>query len=242
MKILVMSDIHGNEQALNAVITKTEANYRIDACFLLGDIIDYGMHSNEVIEMIKKLPYPVFCNIRGNHEDAVVTDSYEHFSSERGEQSAKYTRSVLSEEAWQYIRHEMTSSGVYVFECAQRRCLAVHGSLADQYWKSINIEKDFLDYVDYDYVFSGHSHLPHFVEKYYPVEDARKRNKKKIIFINPGSVGQPRNHNPMAQFVVFDMETEAIFFDKAAYDISKEQSAYVGQVDEFYKERLEVGV
>lgn len=237
-----MSDIHGNEQALNAVIEKAMTDYRIAACFLLGDIIDYGVHSNEVIEKIRMLPYPVLCNIRGNHEESVITGSYESFSSERGKQSAKYTHNMLNEKSWLYIQNEMSVSGMLEFECAQKKCLAVHGSLEDQYWKSINIEKDFMDYSQYDYVFSGHSHLPHFVEKYYPVEDVRRRNKKKVIFINPGSVGQPRNHNPMAQFVVLDIQTEAVVFDKAAYDIYKEQLAYTGQVDEFYKVRLEMGV
>lgn len=236
-----MSDIHGNEQALNAVLDKA-AGYEIDACFLLGDIIDYGMHSNEVIKKLKSLPYPILCNIRGNHEEAVITDHYEIFSSERGRRSARYTKSILHESSWQYIQNVMTASGMIAFECADKRCLAVHGSLKDQYWKSIDTGCDLYDYSGYDYVFSGHSHLPHFTEKYYPFEDARRRNKKKVIFINPGSVGQPRNHNPMAQFAVLDMQTEAILFDKAEYDIAKEQSAYAGQVDKFYRDRLEAGV
>lgn len=242
MKILVMSDIHGNEQALNTVIEKVEKNYEIDACILLGDIIDYGMHSNEVIRRIKLIPYPILCNIWGNHEEAVITGNYDFFSSERGKHSAKYTKSLLDQSSWAYIQNEMLTCGMFEFECAQKKCLAVHGSLDNQYWKSINIENALLDYSDYDYVFSGHSHQPHFVEKYYPVEDAKRRNQKKVIFINPGSVGQPRNHNPQAQFVVLDIQAESVIFDKAVYDISKEQSAYVGQVDEFYKIRLEAGV
>lgn len=242
MKILILSDIHGNEQALDAVLEKVAADYRIDACLLLGDIIDYGMHSNEVISRIQTLSYPVLCNIRGNHEEAVITEDYRAFSSERGRQSARYTRNILDENSWEYIQNTMSGSGMLEFECAQKKCLAVHGSLEDQYWKSIDMGKDFPEYSAYDYVFSGHSHLPHFVEKYYPAVDERRRNKKKVIFINPGSVGQPRNHNAMAQFAVLDMGTETIFFEKAAYDIVKEQEAYVGQVDGFYKDRLEVGV
>lgn len=241
MKILIMSDIHGNEEALNAVLNKA-ADYEIDACFLLGDVIDYGMHSNEVIVRLKSLPYPIICNIRGNHEDAVIADHYDAFSSERGRQSAKYTKSILNEDSWKYIQNEMAATGMIEFECANKKCLAIHGSLRDQYWKSIDIDNDFYDYCAYDYVFSGHSHMPHFVEKYYPYEDTRRRNKKKIIFINPGSVGQPRNHNPMAQFAVLDMHTEAILFDKAEYDIAKEQLAFAGQIDKFYRDRLEAGV
>lgn len=242
MKVLIISDIHGNEQALDAVLEKVAADYRIDACLLLGDIIDYGMHSNEVIDRICSLPYPILCNIRGNHEEAVITEDYRAFSSERGKQSAEYTRSILNENSWEYIKNTMSESGMMEFECANKKCLAVHGSLEDQYWKSIDIGKDLSGYSAYDYVFSGHSHLPYFVEKYYPVVDERRRNKKKVVFINPGSVGQPRNHNTMAQFAVLDMETETIFFEKTAYNIAKEQAAYAGQIDEFYKDRLEVGV
>ena len=242
MKILIMSDIHGNEQALKAVLDKVRAEYIIDACFLLGDLIDYGMHSNEVISMIKKLPYPVLCNIRGNHEAAVLSGDTARFSSERGRECSKYTKSILSKESWEYLRNTQENAGLLEFLCCGRRCLAVHGSLENEYWKSIRPEDELLEYRDYDYVFSGHSHHPHFVEKYYPAEDEARRNKKKVIFINPGSVGQPRNHNALAQFVVLDIETERVVFDKAPYDIKKEQASYTGQVDKFYKERLEAGV
>ena len=97
-------------------------------------------------------------------------------------------------------------------------------------------------YSSYDYVFSGHSHRPHFFERFYPAQDARRRNLKKTIFINPGSVGQPRNLNPMAQAAVLDMDTENVVFLRATYDIAKEQQAFDGQVDSFNSERLEYGV
>ncbi len=94
----------------------------------------------------------------------------------------------------------------------------------------------------YDYVFSGHSHMPHFIEIFYEADAPHRRNRKKTIFINPGSVGQPRNLNPMAQCVVLDTETEKVVYEKIPYDIEKEQASYHGQVDDFYKGRLEVGV
>ena len=242
MKILIMSDIHGNEQALKAVLDKVETEYKVDGCFLLGDIIDYGMHSNEVISMLYQLSFPVFCNICGNHEDAVLHDNYERFSSKRGEESARYTKSVLNPDSWDYIHNEMKECGFYEFECDGKMCLAVHGSLEDKYWKSIKPEEALQEYREYDYVFSGHSHQPHFIEKYYEAEDAERRNKKKVVFINPGSVGQPRNHNPQAKFVILNMDTEQVFFDKVSYNIKKEQEAYCGQVDEFYCERLKWGI
>ena len=73
-ELIVLSDIHGNLSALRAVVKDFQTNYSPDALILLGDLIDYGMRSNEVISEIKKLErqYPVVCNLWGNHEVAVM--------------------------------------------------------------------------------------------------------------------------------------------------------------------------
>lgn len=242
MKILILSDIHGNLTALQAVLAKVRSTYEIDACMLLGDLIDYGMHSNEVIGVVAAMPYPVLCSLRGNHEQAVLGGEYERFSSERGRRSAQYTRSILSEDSWRYLRERMAPAGQQTVFVEHKKVLAVHGSLSDPYWESLRPGQAEAAYAAYDYVFSGHSHQPHFWERYYEAEDPAHRNKKKVLFINPGSVGQPRNLNPMAQFAVFDTAAETVFMEKAAYEIRREQAAFHGQVDDFYRERLEKGV
>ena len=242
VKLLILSDIHGNQTALQAVLNYIESAYRIDACALLGDIIDYGMHSNEVVQMLRNLKYPLVCNIYGNHENSIVNEDYASFSSERGRQCAKYTRSILNDQTWYYIRNFMSDSGVIEFMVDGKKCLAVHGSLENKYWKSIKPGQNLADYQMYDYVFSGHSHLPHFMEIFYEADAPMYRNKKKTVFINPGSVGQPRNLNPMAQCAVLDTVNGKVVLEKIAYNIKKEQEAYNGQVDDFYKERLERGV
>ena len=155
--------------------------------------------------------------------------------------SAANTRQSLDENAWQYLS-DMEQSGEKEFLCGGKRWLAIHGSREDVYWKSSTPEQELSEYSSYDFVFSGHSHRPHFFEKYYNAEDPKRRNKKKTIFINPGSVGQPRNLNPMAQAVILNMETEEVSFLKVSYDIRKEQSAFHEQIDSFYRERLEYGV
>lgn len=240
MNVLIMSDIHGNQDALEKILEKVKLQ-DIQGCILLGDLIDYGMHSNEVVEHIQKLSYPILCNIWGNHEQTIVNERYERFSSDRGRESAKNTRKNLSNSTWDYL-NGMESAGRKEFVCAGKKCLAVHGSKEDIYWGSIKPNQELSEYSQYDYVFSGHSHHPHFFEKYYDAEDEKRRNKKKTVFINPGAVGQPRNLNPMAQAVLLNIETEEIFFLKTAYDIKKEQEAFNGQVDSFYQERLEYGV
>ena len=58
MKLLIISDVHGNLNALNAVLKSAE-KYNISSVAILGDLVDYGMRSNEVIKEIKNLEYPV---------------------------------------------------------------------------------------------------------------------------------------------------------------------------------------
>lgn len=241
-ELLILSDIHGNMEALKRVLSFIGEHDPDGRLVLLGDLIDYGQHSNEVIAEIRRLAYPVLCNIRGNHEDAVIRDDYARFSSDRGRECARHTRTVLNEASWQYITEAMSDSGRAEFEIAGKRCLAVHGSLEDIYWKSIRPGTDLSAYREYDYVFSGHSHLPHFFEVFFDADDPVHRNKKKTVFLNPGSVGQPRNLNPMAQFAVLDTGTGAAKMVKIPYDIAKEQAAFTGQVNDFYRKRLEAGV
>ena len=240
MKLLIMSDIHGNLNALEEIL-KAAGNHNMDSCLLLGDLIDYGMRSNEVITRLQKLDVPLACNIWGNHEQAIVSEEYRRFSSDRGRKSAMNTRRNLSEQAWAYLA-VMESAGKKEFVCGEKKCLAIHGSLEDVYWGTIQPDQDLFCYGGYDYVFSGHSHRPHYYEKYFETEDPVRRNKKKTIFINPGSVGQPRNLNSMAQAALLDTETEEIHFLKVAYDIKGEQDAFDGQTDSFYQRRLEYGV
>lgn len=242
MKTFIMSDLHGNLAAFRAVCDAIQNTSGVEACILLGDLIDYGMHSNEIIKELQALPFQVLCNIWGNHEQAVMTDCYSRFSSERGRRCARYTKSVLTPESLRYMAEEMSSSGCYEFEVNGKRCLAVHGSMEDPYWLGLRPEHELPGYDRYDYVFSGHTHLPHFFDRYYKTEDVRMRNRKRTVFINPGSVGQPRNHNNYAQYALFDFEKEDVIFQKVCYNIGQEQQAYHGEVDEFYKKRLELGI
>lgn len=242
MTLLLLSDIHGNLAALKAVLDQVEKGPRVEACVLLGDLVDYGMHSNEVLECLRTLPMPVLCNIRGNHEDAILSNEYGRFSSERGRQCCQYTRTILTRDSWKYLREEISEGGSLSFAVEEKCCYAVHGSFSDEYWGTIRVAGELPEYMNYDYVFSGHSHRPHFVEKFYPVQDPVVRNHKKTVFINPGSVGQPRNLNNRAQYALLNTENGQVAFCKTEYDIKSEQNAFCGQVDGFYRERLEFGI
>lgn len=247
MRIAILSDIHGNVSALESVLNDIRTNVKPDHIALLGDLINYGMRSNEVISMIKDLDIPIVCNIWGNHEQSIMEDDYAHFSTERGVLSAKYTKSKLTPESLQYLNGMEGKSGKTEFELEGKKFLAIHGSLADPYWKAIKPDNAngsdgaWEGYEGYDYVLSGHSHYTHVFDMFYKVDDPSMRNKKKVIFINPGSVGQPRNHNPKAQYAVLDTDKGASLIS-VPYDVKLEQSLYNDQVDPFYSERLTNGV
>lgn len=240
-KILILSDIHGNITALNKTLEHKKSQ-NADGIILLGDLIDYGPGSNEVIKRIADLPKEkILVNIWGNHEHAVMNEEYSRFSSKRGAESAKYTRKGLEPLSMNYLR-AMNRSGMEAFMLCGFRCLAVHGSLEDVFWKSIDVGEGGPEYCQYDYVFSGHSHVSHMYQHFYECDRAEFRNKKRTVFINPGSVGQPRNHNPYAQFAVWDADSGEVEFVAVQYDVETEAKRYSNEIDSFYKERIKRGI
>lgn len=243
MKIVVLSDIHANLSALNAVIDDFQNKYVFDLIIVLGDIINYGMRPNETLKKIKSLsPH---CCLFGNHEKALMSNDSSRFSTERGKQILYYTAKQLTMESLEYINSEMEHSGMSIIESDNKRILLVHGTLSDPYWgKMTNEEQGNSRYAAFDIVISGHSHIPDYtVVLFDDQSQIEYRKKHKTIFLNPGSVGQPRNHNPQAQYLYIDTETESFAFNSVKYDIAVEQRLFDGkEVDPFYKHRLEKGI
>ena len=238
----VLSDIHGNLYALESVIMDME-KYPVDGIILLGDLIDYGMQSNEVVHYIKeKVQDKVISNIWGNHEHAILTDVFSHFSSQRGVDSARHTAGQLSDETRDYLDQKLIHEGLAEFELKGKHILSVHASLGDPYWKAIAPDNVRGDYERYDFVLSGHSHLSHFFTKFYDSDDPKRRNRHVVHFLNPGSVGQPRDHDPNAKYALIDIDTGSVLFRSVPYDIEAAMSLFDGSVDDFYRERLEFGV
>lgn len=245
-KIIILSDIHGNLSALNAVVEDFDRKgYNPDAIAILGDNINYGMRPNEVIEELEGIAdrYNIIINIFGNHEKALFDGDTTHFSTERGKQVLAISRSMLSEESLNYLK-QLNHDGMIEHEFCGKRMLFVHGDIKDPYWGKLN-DTTVGDerYAKYDYVISGHSHVPHLMEKFFKSDNPEFRNKKRTIFLNPGSVGQPRNHNPRAQYLYLDLNTETFHFNSVPYDIEKERALFNGkEIDLFYSERLIRGV
>ena len=245
-KYLILSDIHGNVSAFDAVLKDCKGDL-FSGVILLGDCIDYGMRSNEIIEKLIYLEKDewkdkIIVNIWGNHEKLVVDKDLERLSSDRGRVMARYTARQLSSDSVSYIQNKMNRKGIQELNIERIKILAVHGSLNDNYWKAISPEDLRGEYSDYDIVLGGHSHYSHCFTHFYSIENPELRNKKAVIFINPGSVGQPRNQNPYAQYAVLTLPSKKVELRAVGYDIEYEQSLYPDEIDEFYKNRLTRGV
>lgn len=240
MRILILADVHANLSAFQAVISSA-MQYRPDSAVFLGDLIDYGMRPNEVIAQMERLPFPVLCALRGNHEHALLNQDMSRFSSARGIAMSQYTQSQLSTHSRNYISN-LDTRGYAEIGVDGKRILLVHGDMNDPFWGKLAPDGAGEMYQPYDVVLSGHTHRPHYFERYHPAPDSPYRGEKKTIFINPGSVGQPRNHNPLAQYAIFDTQTGEATLAACPYNIREEQALYPPELPAFYKERLALGI
>lgn len=243
-RLIILSDIHANVSALKAVAGDiAKRGYNPDAIVSLGDVVNYGMRPNETIQLLKNMQYPLIVNLCGNHEKAVMDGDLTKFSTDRGRHMLEYTSNALSAESHEFIDNSMCHAGFETRQWQGKNILFVHGNIFDPYWGTIkhgNISAE--EYGRYDIVMSGHSHVPHFFENFSVADNPAMRNKKRTIFINPGSVGQPRNHNPKAQYVYFELSSETIHFNAVEYDVEAERRLYPEYIDTFYRERLVLGI
>lgn len=244
MKLIILSDIHANVEALSSVYKDMKKNYIEDyKICILGDVINYGLRPNETIEIIKQMYKDIEILICGNHEMALFGFEDNRFSSKRGKDILDLTKKLISKENLDFIDNAFSKNFISK-EINGKKYLFIHGNLEDIFWGTLDKNTCCNEiYKDYDIVFSGHSHKPHYMEEFFTINNKEFRDEKRTIFINPGSVGQPRNHSPQAQYMIFDTKSFESRFCKVEYDIKKEQKIYEKyEVDDFYKNRLENGI
>lgn len=243
MRLVLLSDIHANATALKAVLNDIDTIGEFDAYAILGDLINYGPRPNMVIEMIQQLTQETIVNLWGNHEYSIFGGSLDRFATDRGRAVLKYTNTILTKESKAYLANGMNHQGFQKSMVDDKAFLFIHGDLDDPYWGKFGIDKmNDERYAEYDYVISGHSHVPHYVEHFFASDNIEYRNKKRTVFINPGSVGQPRNHNPHAQYGILDTTTGNYEHRTVWYDVKEEQEQFSDSIDQFYKERIRLGI
>ncbi len=221
MKIALFSDIHGNLEALEAVLAHTTA-LGCEARCCLGDIVGYGASPGACVDRVRALECPT---IKGNHdEQAVVEDSLDGFSLHAAT-AMEWTRLQLSVEqkAW------LAGLGMVVQE---HGFTAVHATQDQSHrWGYVFNQLDAAAHFRFQTTtvcFIGHTHVPRLYVKDEHVE-SRALTKFQVqagpkYLVNVGSVGQPRDGDWRAAYVTFDLETNTIELQRVEYDVAGAQA------------------
>jgi len=224
MRVAVISDIHGNLHALEAVVAAIE-DERPDAIWCLGDLVGYGPRPNECCARVAEIAD--VCLI-GNHDLGVLEMiSLEEFSHEAAE-SARWTQEVLAENARAYLSQltpaaEIPDAGAELY----------HASPRDPVWEYVldpGAMSAALQDTTQPIIMVGHSHVPlratvedgHLVAAHAPIGTEFDLADRRVL-LNPGSVGQPRDGDPRAAFVLLDLGAQKASFRRVEYDVARTQ-------------------
>ncbi len=219
MRIAVISDIHSNLQALTQALTLIDKR-GVDKIFCLGDIVGYGGNPNECLDLIRKR---VDVAVLGNHDLAALDPAHAEYFSKPGRIAVEWTHSVLSKENAQFLSSLPYTAKSDVFT-------VVHASPLEpdqwQYVLSLQVAKLQFPAFSTRVCFIGHTHVPAVCG-----EDLKTfvLKKDKRFLINVGSVGQPRDGNPMLSFGLFDTEAWKYENVRGNYDIDKAAQAIRSQ-------------
>ena len=217
MRVLVISDIHANLPALEAVLADAGS---FDAVWCLGDLVGYGPDPNEVIERVRALP-GLMCLI-GNHDQAALgIIPLSRFNSDAGA-AAAWTMEHLLADNTAYLRSLPSRITFEDFTLA-------HGSPRQPVWEYIldlqTADGNF-DSFSTNYCLIGHSHLPLIFHRMKGDTQAGLveidwRSAMELVprmILNPGSVGQPRDMDPRAAYSMLDVRAATWQARRVEYD------------------------
>lgn len=207
MKIGILSDIHSNAVALQAVLSWLE-DANIEKFICDGDIVGYYSRPNETISMLDETD---LLTVRGNHDEGVMTKTPISFNY-YAKRSLDWNRRQLTEESLQFLRKLPPTIRT---EIGGREVFIAHGSPRNpinEYVYEEDISEEFLDYSFErlpEVVILGHTHKPYV------------KNIGDTLVLNPGSVGQPRDRDPRASFAVLKTEELSAEIRKVWYNVDE---------------------
>ncbi|HET7182566.1 MAG TPA: metallophosphoesterase family protein [Candidatus Limnocylindrales bacterium] len=222
MRICLLSDIHSNLVALDAVL---EAAGEVDAVWHLGDVVGYGPDPDGVVARLRERGA---LGVRGNHDAAAVGGSEIDWFNPEARRAMEWTRGAISDDTRDWL-------SALPERRTESDCDLVHGSPREPLWEyvtSLGVARDNLGLLTTRIGLHGHTHVPAaWVEDGKGVELVRGRPGRTLelagrrALLNPGSVGQPRDGDPDAAFAILDLDADTIEWRRAAYDIAAVQAA-----------------
>ncbi|WP_158058518.1 metallophosphoesterase family protein [Halorussus halophilus] len=201
MKVGVLSDVHSNRVALDAVLADMPD---VDALVCAGDVVGYNPWPGDCIDTLREREIPT---VMGNHDRAVASDSGFRFN-DMAAAGVEHAKQRLSESQLAWLESLPTTRREF-----GDRVYVVHGhpNDPDHYTRPEEFSPDLLG--DEDVLIMGHTHIQH-----HEVYDEG-------IVMNPGSVGQPRDRNPEAAYAVLDLDDLSVEEQRVSYDVEDVQRA-----------------
>jgi diadenosine tetraphosphatase ApaH/serine/threonine PP2A family protein phosphatase len=227
VRVLVLSDIHGNLEALQACVAAAPA---FDRVVNLGDIVGYGANPNEVIDMLRQLGA---LSLRGNHDKACAGTMDLSTFNPMATLAAMWTRQALRPENLEELRN-LPQGPLYIEGCEGVQF--VHGSPLDEdeYLLSTLDGLEQLLHIKVPVTFFGHTHIqggfaiegdegmtlrPNFRKRDQAESYEQRLRRDGRYLINPGSAGQPRDADWRAAFAVFDCQEWSVTYYRVPYDV-----------------------
>ena len=243
MRVAILSDIHSNLAALQAVLADAEEQ-RAEEIWCLGDTVGYGPDPVDCLSIVRERAS--LC-LSGNHDfgaaGAISLDEFNWYAEAAnrwtGEQLSPDDRDVLCAMPAMLTAGDVTLA---------------HGSPREPVWEyvlSSSVAMASFGYFDTPVCFVGHSHVPLYCKEPFPGEgcellglpgeEGLDTGEQRLI-VNPGSVGQPRDRDPRASYLILDRDDRLLFHRRVEYDIAETQRRmHRAELPVYLAERLSSG-
>jgi diadenosine tetraphosphatase ApaH/serine/threonine PP2A family protein phosphatase len=240
MRIAVLSDIHANLPALDAVLA---AAGPVDGLWSLGDVVGYGPDPDGVIARLREVGA---VGVRGNHDAAALGGSEIDWFNPDARRAMEWTRTAISSESVAWLQDLPTRRTL-------ETCELVHGSPREPLWEYVTspaVARDNLALLHQPIGLHGHTHVPvafiengRDVEHFAPGDGSSLALGGRRALVNPGSVGQPRDGDARASYMLADLPAGTFTWHRVAYDIESVQAAMRAvRLPGFLVSRLSIGL
>jgi diadenosine tetraphosphatase ApaH/serine/threonine PP2A family protein phosphatase len=224
VRIGVLSDIHANLAALDAVLAAMPS---VDAIWQLGDVVGYGPDPDGVVDRLREVGAT---GVRGNHDAAALGELDTEAFNIDARRAMEWTRSTIGGDALAWL-------GGLPEQAELEGFTLVHGSPRDPIWEYVTstpVARAGIAAMSTESGFHGHTHVPiAFVDEdgrlevMSPGAGSRMAIDGRRMLLNPGSVGQPRDGIPTASWLLLDTDADGVTWHRTAYDVTPVQAAMI---------------
>ena len=242
MRVGLLSDIHANLTALEAVLAALDSGGRPDALWVTGDTVGYGPDPSDVLALLRERGAVL---VQGNHDRGVATGEGLEWFHARAATAARLHADWLSAEERDRLAALPLTLRVEGFTLC-------HGSLRDPLWEYVtvaSIAASSMALAETPHTCNGHTHVPAlFLEEAGGARLVRPVAGRSMplagrTMLNPGSVGQPRDGDARAAFAVLDTVAAVATVERVSYDVARTQERIRARgLPEVFAERLSRGV